>query len=75
MDPGCGDCGDVFRSRSLELVWLNVILKPLPLIALWYLVSRWSRFAKIIGVGFDFRRLVMSLEYPLTSLYLDWGHF
>ena len=56
-----------FVSRSLELVWLNVILKPLPLVALWYLVTRWSqeRFAKIIGVGFGFSALGdVLLEYP-----------
>ena len=67
-----------FVSRSLDLVWLNVVLKPLPLIALWYLVARWSqeRFAKIIGVGFGFSALGdVLLEYPADLFVFGLGAF
>lgn len=67
-----------FVSRTMELTWLNVVLKPIPVLALWYLVSRWSseRSTKLIGFGFGFSALGdVLLEIPANLFVFGLGAF
>lgn len=67
-----------FVSRAMDLVWLNVVLKPIPVLALWYLVSRWSKekSTMLIGLGFGFSALGdVLLELPFDLFVFGLGAF
>ena len=67
-----------FASRAMDLVWLNVVLKPLPVLALWYLVRRWSedKSAAFVGFGLGFSALGdVLLKLPFQLFVFGLGAF